>query len=116
MLSDLARSTNTAEAIRYAMTRWASLCRLLDAGTIEVGNNAAERSIRPIALGRKNWLCAGSDKGGERAAALLSLIEPATLNGLDPETYLCDVLTCTADHPINRVGALFSWRLAKEDN
>lgn len=85
MLLELPRSANTAEAIRYAIARWNSLCHFLDDGTIEIDNNAAERAIRPIALGRINWLFAGSDKGGERAAAILSLIETAKLNGLDPE-------------------------------
>jgi hypothetical protein len=93
------------------MSRWKSLCRFLDDGTIELDNNAAERAIRPIALGRKNWLLAGSDKGGERAAAVLSLIETAKLNGIDPETHLRDVLTRIADHPINRIGELLPWNL-----
>lgn len=72
-------------------------------------NNAAERAIRPIALGRKNWLFAGSDKGGERAAAILSLVETVRMNGLDPEAYLCDVLTRIADQWINRINELLSW-------
>lgn len=88
-----------------------SLCRFLEDGTIEIDNNVAERAIRPIALGRKNWLFAGSDKGGERAAATLSLIETAKLDGLDPEAYLRDVLTRIADHRINRVDELLPWNL-----
>ena len=72
-------------------------------------NNAAERAIRPVALGRKNCLFAGSDAGGERAADVLSLIETAKLNGLDPERYLREVLTMIADHPINRIGELLPW-------
>jgi transposase len=116
MLAELPRSSSTAEAIRYAITRWASLCRFLDDGTIEIDNNAAERAIRPIALGRKNWLFAGSDKGGERAAAILSLIETAKLNGLDPEAYLRDVLARIADHPINRIGELLPWYIAQPVN
>ena len=74
-------------------------------------NNAAERSIRPISLGRKNWLFAGSDKGGERAAGILSLIETAKLNGIDPEAYLRTVLTQIADHPITRISQLLPWNL-----
>ena len=76
-------------------------------------NNAAERAIRPVVLGRKNWLFAGSDAGGKRAADVLSLIETAKLNGLDPERYLRAVLTVIADHPINRIGELLPWNLER---
>lgn len=110
-LKRLPQKSGTAEAIRYALSRWTSLCRFLDDGTIEIDNNAAERSIRPIALGRKNWLFAGSLRGGERAAAILSLIETVKLNGLDPEAYLRDILTRIADHPINKVGELLPWNM-----
>lgn len=110
-LKRLPQKSGTAEAIRYALSRWKSLCRFLDDGSIEIDNNAAERAIRPIALGRKNWLFAGSDKGGERAAAILSLIETAKLNDLDPEAYLREVLTRIADHPINRIDELLPWNL-----
>ena len=103
-----------AQAIRYALSRWTALSRFVDNGTIAIDNNAAERAIRPIALGRKNWLFAGSDKGGERAAGILSLIETAKLNGLDPEAYLRDVLTRIADHPINRIGELLPWNVPAE--
>lgn len=112
-LKRLPQKSGTAEAIRYALSRWKSLCRFLEDGTIEIDNNAAERAIRPIALGRKNWLFAGSDKGGERAAAILSLIETAKLNGLDPEAYLREVLTRIADHPINRIDELLPWNLQR---
>jgi transposase len=111
-LKRLPQKSGTAEAIRYALSRWKSLCRFLEDSTIEIDNNAAERAIRPIALGRKNWLFAGSDKGGERAAAILSLIETAKLNGLDPEAYLREVLTRIADHPINRIDELLPWNVA----
>jgi hypothetical protein len=93
------------------LSRWRSLCRFLGDGNIEIDNNAAERAIRPIALGRKNWLFTGSDKGGERAAAILSLIETAKLNGRDPEAYLREALTRIADHPINRIDELLPWNL-----
>ncbi|THK35658.1 IS66 family transposase [Ensifer sp. MPMI2T] len=115
-LKRLPHKSGTAEAIRYALFRWASLCRFLEDGTIEIDNNAAERAIRPIALGRKNWLFAGSDKGGERAAAILSLIETAKLNGLNPEAYLRNVLTRIADHPINRIDELLPWSILQRQS
>ena len=108
---ELPRKSGTAEAIRYALARWQALARFIDDGTVEIDNNAAERSIRPIALGRKNWLFAGSDKGGERAAGILSLIVTAKLNGIDPEAYLRTVLTKIADHQITRIGELLPWNL-----
>ncbi len=111
VLAQLPRKSTTAAAIRYALGRWSALCRFLDDGTIEIDNNAAERAIRPVALGRKNWLFAGSDRGGERTAAILSLIETARLNGLDPEAYLRTVLTRIADHPINRLDELLPWNI-----
>ena len=74
-------------------------------------NNAAERSLRAVALGRKNYLIAGSDAGGERAAAIYSLLGSAKLNGIDPETYLSAVLRRVADHPVNRVADLLPWNL-----
>lgn len=116
-LAKLPGKSNTAGAIRYALKRWQALGCFLDDGTIEIDNNAAERAIRPIALGRKNWLFAGSDKGGERAANILSLIETAKINGLDPEAYLRDILTRIADHPINRIDELLPWNvIAQEPN
>ena len=75
-------------------------------------NNAAERAIRPLALGRKNYLFAGSDSGGRRAAILYTLIQTAVLNGLDPEAYLRDVLARIAEHPINRIDDLLPWAWA----
>ena len=99
-------------AIRYALTRWVALARYVGDGRIEIDNNAAERSIRAVALGRKNYLFAGSDAGGERAAAIYSLLGTAKLNGLDPEAYLRTVLERIADHPINRIEELLPWRLS----
>ena len=80
-------------------------------GGLEIDNNPIEREIRPIALGRKNYLFAGSDAGGERAAMLYSLINTAKLNGLDPEAYLTHVLSTIADHPVNRVDELLPWNI-----
>jgi len=105
----LSQKTDLAKAIRYTLARWNALTRFADDGTLEIDNNAAERSIRPLALGRKNYLFAGSDAGGERAAAVYSLIETAKLNGRDPEAYLRDILGRIADHPINRVAELLPW-------
>ena len=99
-------------AVRYALSRWEALLRYVDDGYIEIDNNAAERSLRTVALGRKNYLFAGSDAGGERAAAIYSLIGTAKLNGLDPEAYLRNVLSRIADHSINRIEELVPWNVA----
>jgi hypothetical protein len=88
-----------------------ALTRYLDDGTLEISNNAAERAIRPLALGRKNYLFAGSDAGGERAAAVYTLVESAKLNGLDPEAYLREVLGRIADHSIKRIAELLPWNI-----
>lgn len=99
-----------AEAIRYAFARWPSLCRFLDDGCIELDNNPVERAIRPIALGRKNHLFAGSDGGGERWAIVCSLIETAKLNDVEPFAYLADVLERLVDgYPKNRLDELLPW-------
>jgi hypothetical protein len=94
------------------LDRWDALTRYCDDGHLEIDNNAAERSLRAVVLGRKNYLFAGSDAGGERAAALYGLIGTAKLNGLNPEAYLREVLSRIADHPINRIEELLPWNLA----
>ena len=111
-LARISGKNELAGPIRYARSRWSALTRYLDDGCLEISNNAAERAIRPLALGRKNYLFAGSDAGGERAAAAYTLIETAKLNGLDPEAYLRDVLGRIADHPINRIRELLPWNIA----
>jgi len=111
-LAKLSRKSDTAAAVRYALTLWDALERYCDDGRLEIDNNAAERALRAVALGRKNYLFAGSDAGGERAALIYSLIGSAKLNGLDPEGYLREVLTRIADHPISRIEELLPWNIA----
>jgi transposase len=110
-MSKLSGKSELAKAIRYALERWAALLVFVDDGRIEMDNNAAERALRAVAVGRKNYLFAGSDAGGERAAAIYSLLGSAKLNGIDPESYMKAVLRRIADHPINRIAELLPWNL-----
>ncbi len=110
-LTKLSRKSDTTTAVKYALGLWPALLRYCDNGYLEIDNNAAERALRAVALGRKNYLFAGSDTGGQRAAAIYSLIGTAKLNGLDPEAYLREVLARIADHPVNRIGELLPWNL-----
>lgn len=111
-LQQLSQKSALAEAIRYALVRWRALTRYVEDGRIEIDNNAAERALRAVALGRKNYLFVGSRSGGERAAAMYSLIGSARLNGLDPEAYLRHVLGRIGEHPINRIDELLPWNVA----
>jgi transposase len=105
----LSGRSELAGAFRYMLTRWAALTRAFDDGRIALDNNPAERALRSVAVGRKNYLFAGSDRGAERAAALYSLIETAKLNDLDPEAYLRDVLGRIAEHPASKLNELLPW-------
>jgi hypothetical protein len=101
--------SDLAGAIRYARSRWLALTSYVDHGRLEISNNAAENAIRPLAIGRKNWLFADSDSGGERAALFYTLIRTATLNGVEPEAYLRDVIARIGSHPMNRLYELLPW-------
>lgn len=105
----MSRRADVAKAIDYMLKRWAAFSRFLDDGRICLTNNAAERALRGIALGRKAWLFAGADRGGERAAAVYSLIVTAKLNEVDPRTWLANVLARIADHPASRLHELLPW-------
>ena len=107
--SKLSRHADVAKAMDYMLRRWAAFIRFLDDGRICLTNNAAERVLRGVALGRKSWLFAGSDRGGERAAAMYSLIATAKLNDVDPRAWLADVLTRIADHPASRLHEFLPW-------
>ena len=112
----LSNKSAAAAAISYALGRWPAMLRYCDDGLLEIDNNTAERALRAVVLGRKNYLFAGSDSGGERAAAIYSLIGTAKLNGLDPEAYLRDVLTRIADHPVNRIHELLPWKVSSDSS
>src|SRR6201995_1126297 len=111
LLTKLSRKSETAAAIHDALGRWPALLRYCEDGLLEMDNNAAERALRAVALGRKNYLFAGSDAGGERAAAIYSLLGSAKLNGINPEAYMTEVLRRIADHRINRIDELLPWNL-----
>ena len=113
-LATLSKKSDLANAIRYSLTHWVALTRYADNGIIEIDNNAAERALRAVSLGRKNFLFMGADAGGERAAAIYSLIGSAKLIGLNPEAYLTHVITHIAEHPIKRIAELLPWNLAEQ--
>jgi len=111
LLTQVSAKSELAVATRYAMSRWKALTRFVADGTVEIDNNTAERALRAVALGRKNYLFAGSDAGGERAAAIYSLVGSAKLQGLDPQAYLRHVIARIAEHPVNRIEELLPWRV-----
>ena len=109
----LSRASEVAKAMDYMLTRWAAFTRFLEDGRICLTNNAAERALRGIALGRKSWLFAGSDRGGQRAAVMYSLIVTAKMNDIDPQAWLADVLGRIADHPASKLDELLPWNWRK---
>ncbi|MBB2931942.1 hypothetical protein FHX59_006416 [Paraburkholderia silvatlantica] len=112
-LTTLSAKSDTTKAIRYALNRWPALVYYCADGRAEIDNLIAERALRGVALGRRNFMFAGSDAGGERAAAMYSLIGTARLNGLDPEAYLHYLIERIADHPVNRIDELLPWNVAQ---
>ena len=105
-MEKISGKSSLAGAFRYAASRWTALTRYVGDGRLEMSNNAAERAMRPLALGRKNYLFAGSDEGGRRAAVMYTLIETARLNYVDPEAWLGDVISRIADHPNTKIDEL----------
>ncbi len=110
----LSRHADVAKAMDYMLKRWPAFTRFLDDGRICLSNNAAERALRAVALGRKAWLFAGSERGGDRAAAMYTLIHSAKLNDVDPRAWLADVLGRIANHRITDLAALLPWHWAAE--
>jgi transposase len=105
----LSQNSDTTKAINYSLKRWDAFTRFLDDGRLCMSNNAAERELRAVAVGRKNWTFAGSDEGGRRAAAIYTLIATAKLNDIDPQAWLADVLARLPDHPAKRIDELLPW-------
>lgn len=110
-LGKVSSKSTLAQAIRYSLTRWDALTRYTTDGRLDISNNAAERAIRPLAIGRKNWLFIGAESAGDRAAIMYTIIETAKLNGLDPEAYLRDIIARIADHPARRINELLPWNV-----
>lgn len=115
ILARISQKSKVAEAIRYSTGRWDALCRFAADGRLEMTNNAAERAMRTPVLGRKNWLFAGSDEGGERAAVFYTLLASAKLNDLDPEAWLADIVERIGEHPANRIDQLLPWNWIPAD-
>ncbi|MES1148702.1 MAG: IS66 family transposase, partial [Bradyrhizobium guangdongense] len=109
----LSKNNDTTKAINYCISRWDAFSRFLDDGRLCMSNNAAERELRGVAVGRKNWTFAGSDEGGRRAAAIYSLIASAKLNDIDPQAWLADVLARINDHAIQQLAELLPWNWRK---
>lgn len=108
-LTRISTKGDLAKAFRYALGRWHAFSLFIDDGRVAIDNNAAERAVRPICLGKKNWLFAGSETGAETLARAMTLIESAKMNGLDPQAYITDLLNRIHDHKINRIDELLPW-------
>ena len=110
-LETLSKKSETSRTILYALNRWEALTRYCSDGRLDIDNLPVERALRGVVIGRRNYLFAGTDSGGKRAAVIYSLIGTAELNNLDPECYLRYILTRIADHPVNRVDELLPWNI-----
>jgi transposase len=108
-LARIPGKSDLAKAFRYALNRWAAFTLFLDDGRVAIDNNTAERAIKPVVIGRKNFLFAGSDAGGETLASAMTIVETAKFNGLDPQAYLADIFARIHDHKINRIDELLPW-------
>lgn len=108
-LAKLSRNHDLAKAINYMLRRWDAFTRFLTDGRVCLTNNAAERALRCVPLGRKAWLFCGSDRGGQRAAIIYTLIQTCRLNDIDPQAWLADVLARIADYPVSRLDELLPW-------
>ncbi len=114
-LRRLSPKSDIAKAIAYGTKRWPALCRFLGGGRLAIDNNIAERALRGVAVGRRNWLFAGSRAGGERAAAIYTVIQTCKANGVDPQAYIADVIARVADDwPASRWDELMPWNWARE--
>jgi hypothetical protein len=114
-LTRIPGKSDLAKAFRYGLSRWPAFTLFLDDGRVAIDNNPAERALRPIGVGRRNWLFAGSDTGGETLARAMTVIETAKMNGLDPQAYLADVLDRIHDHMNNRLAELLPWNWSPTD-
>ena len=108
-LTRIPGKSDLAKALRYVLNRWDAFTLFLDDGRIAIDNNAAERAIKPVVIGRKNFIFAGSDAGGETLASAMIIIETAKFNGLNPRVYLADIFARIHDHKINRIDKLLPW-------
>ena len=109
-LKKLPEKSDLTKAIRYGLSRWKAFTLFLDDPKVVIDNNAAERAMRPLVIGRRNWTFAGSDRGAENAATIMTIVETAKLNDLNPQAYIADLLSRLPDHKINRLDELLPWK------